>query len=45
LAEQDDYGTGLNFRIRRSLSAGTYFIAVEGYNGTEQGASKLEMSR
>ncbi len=45
LAEQDDYGTNLNFRIRRSLSAGTYFIAVEGYEGTEQGAYKLEISR
>jgi hypothetical protein len=45
LAEQDDYGTSLNFRIRRSLSAGTYFIAVEGYDGTEQGAYKLEVSR
>ncbi|MFM7815427.1 MAG: trypsin-like serine protease [Verrucomicrobiota bacterium] len=45
LAEQDDYGTTLNFRIRRSLSAGTYFIAVEGYEGTEQGTYKLEISR
>ena len=45
MAEQDDYGSDLNFRIRRSLSAGTYFIAVEGYEGTERGAYRLEISR
>ena len=45
LAEQDDYGMDVNFRIRRSLSAGTYFIAVEGYEGTEQGTYRLEITR
>ncbi len=45
LAEQDDYGSDVNFRIRRSLSAGTYFIGVEGYDGTEQGAYRLEITR
>ena len=31
LANNDDYGGNVNFRIRRNVSAGTYYVMVEGY--------------
>jgi len=43
VAEDDDLGIGTNFRIRRKLPAGTYFIAVRGSSGTETGAYGLQI--
>lgn len=45
LASNDDYGSSLNFRIRRSLAAGTYYVAVTGYSGSERGAYVFTTSR
>jgi len=45
LTEADDTGDNLNFTITRALIAGTYFIAVEGYDRTETGAFMLVSSR
>lgn len=33
LAEEDDTPAGLNFRIERRLASGTYFVAVESFEG------------
>ena len=33
LAEEDDTSAGLNFRIERRLASGTYFVAVESFEG------------
>lgn len=35
IAEDDDGGSGRNFAIQRRVSAGTYFVAVEHYDGHE----------
>lgn len=45
LAEADDTGSNLNFTITRSLSPGTYSVAVEGYDSSERGAYSLVVSR
>lgn len=37
VAEDDDRGSGFNFRIRRRLDAGDYFLIVEGYDESEAG--------
>ncbi|MEM7385926.1 MAG: choice-of-anchor D domain-containing protein, partial [Verrucomicrobiota bacterium] len=37
LAEDDDRGTGFNFRIRQRLNPGTYHILVEGYDQDTSG--------
>ena len=37
LATNDDGGSGTNFSIARSVSAGTYYIAVRGYSSSETG--------
>ncbi len=37
LTNNDDGGEGNNFRIERSVTAGTYYIAVEGYDASETG--------
>lgn len=34
LVEDDDSGGGLNFRISRAVSAGTYFLRVRGFGST-----------
>ena len=43
LATNDDGGTGRNFRIRRELAAGTYYVRVSSY-GTRTGAYTLHLS-
>jgi hypothetical protein len=45
LAEDDDLGVGLNFRIRRKLAAGTYSVVVRGSSGNETGAYSLRISQ
>lgn len=45
VAEDDDLGVGSNFRIRRKLSAGTYYIVVRGSSGTETGAYGLQITQ
>jgi hypothetical protein len=45
VAEDDDLGVGSNFRIRRKLSAGTYYIFVRGSSGTETGAYGLQITQ
>lgn len=45
LAEDEDLGVGLNFRIRRKLSAGTYFLVVQGSSNTETGAYGLQLTQ
>ena len=42
--ESCDGPDGDNFRIRRNLPTGTYFIKVHGYDATETGAYSLEVS-
>ena len=42
LTENDDGGSGLNFRIERSLSAGTYYIRVRSF-GTGTGTYTLRL--
>ncbi len=37
VAEDDDRGSGFNFRLRRRLDPGTYYVAVEGYDETVAG--------
>ena len=44
LAEDDNLGVGANFRIRRKLTAGTYFIVVKGAAGAETGAYTLQIT-
>ena len=41
LAQDDDGGTGLNFRIARDVTAGTYYVAVAGFNRTATGPYTL----
>jgi hypothetical protein len=41
ITEADDTGSDLNFTITRTLSAGTYYIAVEGYSSSDVGAYTL----
>ena len=41
LAQNDDGGTASNFRITRDVMAGTYYVAVVGYNRTATGAYTL----
>jgi len=41
VTEADDTGSDLNFTITRSLAAGTYAIAVEGYSSSDTGAFTL----
>lgn len=45
VAENDDLGVGSNFRIRRRLLAGTYYIVVRSAFGTETGAYGLQISQ
>ena len=45
LTEADDTGSDLNFTITRLLTAGTYYVSVEGYDSTETGAFSLVLSR
>jgi hypothetical protein len=45
VAENDDLGVGSNFRIRRRLLAGTYYIVVRGASDTETGAYSLQISQ
>jgi len=45
VAENDDLGVGSNFRIRRRLLAGTYYIVVRGASDTETGAYGLQISQ
>lgn len=42
LATNDDSGSGYNFRIVRTLSAGTYYVAVQSY-GSGTGAYTLHL--
>ena len=41
ITEADDTSTDYNFNITRTLSAGTYYIAVEGYSADDVGAYSL----
>ena len=41
LASNDDGGTGRNFRIERSLSAGTYYVRVRGFGSSTAGSYTL----
>jgi Bacterial pre-peptidase C-terminal domain len=43
MTESDDY-TDLNFRIRRTFSPGTYYIAVDGYDATVTGSYTLQIN-
>jgi hypothetical protein len=45
VAEDDDLGVGSNFRIRRKLSAGIYYLGVRGSSGTETGAYGLQITQ
>ncbi len=42
LAENDDAGTDDNFRIVYEVTAGTYYVAVRGYDANETGAYTLQ---
>ena len=44
LATNDDGGSGTNFSIARSVSAGTYYIAVRGYSSSETGSYTVHAS-
>ena len=43
LAENDDSGSGLNFRIEREVSTGTYYVRVRGVTGSTAGAYTLHV--
>ncbi len=43
VAENDDGGNGFNFRIRRRLDPGTYYLMVEGFDQFETGAYELDV--
>lgn len=45
LTESDDYNSDLNFRIRRTLAAGTYYLAVEGYDSSVTGSYSVVISK
>lgn len=42
ITEDDDSGSGLNFRVNRYLAAGTYFLEVRGYSSSTTGSYSLE---
>ncbi|MCY4603895.1 MAG: PPC domain-containing protein, partial [Gemmatimonadetes bacterium] len=44
LASDDDEGSNTNFRIEHSVSAGTYYIKVEGYNSSSTGSYTIHAS-
>ena len=44
LARDDDGGDGYNFRIAHTVSAGTYYIKVEGYDATTTGSYTIHAS-
>ena len=44
LARDDDGGDGYNFRIAHAVSAGTYYIKVEGYDATTTGSYTIHAS-
>ena len=44
LASDDDGGEGLNFRLAHAVSAGTYYIKVEGYNASTTGSYTIHAS-
>ena len=44
LETDDDDGSGTNFSIARSVSAGTYYIAVRGYSSSETGSYTVHAS-
>jgi hypothetical protein len=43
ITENDDSGPDSNFQIRQTLSPGTYYLAVDGYNSSTAGAYSLEV--
>ena len=43
IAENDDAGTGNNFRIVRDVASGTYYVAVRGASRSETGAYTLRV--
>ena len=42
-AENDDSGSGFNFRLRRRLPAGVYYVAVEGWDDSVSGDYDLNI--
>ena len=44
LARDDDGGDGYNFRLAHTVSAGTYYIKVEGYDATTTGRYTIHAS-
>ena len=44
LASDDDGGDGYNFRLAHAVSAGTYYIKVEGYDATTTGGYTIHAS-
>ncbi len=44
LARDDDGGDGHNFRIAHTVSAGTYYLKVEGYNASTTGRYTIHAS-
>ena len=44
LARDDDGGNGYNFRIAHAVSAGTYYIKVEGYDASTTGSYTIHAS-
>ena len=44
ITEEDDGGVDENFRITSDLEAGTYFLAVDGYNRDDTGSYRLEVA-
>ena len=44
LASDDDGGDGYNFRIVHVVSAGTYYIKVEGYDASTTGSYTIHAS-
>ena len=44
LASNDDGGNGYNFRLAHAVSAGTYYIKVEGYNASTIGRYTIHAS-
>ena len=44
LATDDDGGDGYNFRLAHAVSAGTYYIKVEGYNASTTGSYTIHAS-
>ena len=44
LARDDDGGDGLNFRIAHAVTAGTYYLKVEGYDASATGSYTIHAS-